>query len=322
MDSPDAARQPPQAISPRAAVGQPEPAEGLEPEPVLPEPEGGRALARAPAPHEALAPEPEQRPPGPGPAQTDRPLRILCLDGGGMKNLVQALVLQRIERSCGKPIAELFDLVCGTSFGGIVALATCGTTRMTADDVVRVFECRGREMFPGVTGRKPTKQNIMYTVAGAAGVGAMALPGGGHAAQAMGRLGVRLAAKAGGTGLAVYTAKYVDSHKYGDAPGLCQLLQELCGKHQKMDSSPVTGDEPKPEAAAPAGGGERSGTAGEEEATRAPLVTVVCARRRDASASCTEKHLLRSYPTATCRGDTLARQQSFTPACEAWEAGR
>ena len=52
------------------------------------------------------------------------PLRILCLDGGGIKGLVPAIILQEIEQKCGHRIDEMFDLVVGTSTGGIIALGT------------------------------------------------------------------------------------------------------------------------------------------------------------------------------------------------------
>ena len=48
--------------------------------------------------------------------------RILCLDGGGMKGLIQIEVLLQIEKSTGRRITELFDWIVGTSTGGIVAL--------------------------------------------------------------------------------------------------------------------------------------------------------------------------------------------------------
>ena len=49
--------------------------------------------------------------------------RVLCLDGGGVRGLVQIEMLRQIEQRTGKRIVELFDWIIGTSTGGVVALA-------------------------------------------------------------------------------------------------------------------------------------------------------------------------------------------------------
>ena len=49
--------------------------------------------------------------------------RILCLDGGGVRGLVQIEILRQIEKRTGKKITDLFDWIVGTSTGGIIALA-------------------------------------------------------------------------------------------------------------------------------------------------------------------------------------------------------
>lgn len=49
--------------------------------------------------------------------------RVLFLDGGGMRGLIQTEVLSHITSLTGRSIPELFDWVVGTSTGGIVALA-------------------------------------------------------------------------------------------------------------------------------------------------------------------------------------------------------
>ena len=47
--------------------------------------------------------------------------KVLSIDGGGIRGVIPAALLQTIEELSGKRIAELFDLVVGTSTGGILA---------------------------------------------------------------------------------------------------------------------------------------------------------------------------------------------------------
>ena len=49
--------------------------------------------------------------------------RILSLDGGGIKGLVQLEILMQLEKSTGRRITDLFDWIIGTSTGGIITLA-------------------------------------------------------------------------------------------------------------------------------------------------------------------------------------------------------
>ena len=49
--------------------------------------------------------------------------RVLCLDGGGIKGLIQIEVLMQIEAKMKRKITELFDWIVGTSTGGVIALA-------------------------------------------------------------------------------------------------------------------------------------------------------------------------------------------------------
>ena len=48
--------------------------------------------------------------------------RVLSVDGGGIRGIIPALVLAHLERQMGAPASELFDLIVGTSTGGILAL--------------------------------------------------------------------------------------------------------------------------------------------------------------------------------------------------------
>ncbi len=81
-----------------------------------------------------------------------RPLRILSIDGGGIRGILPAMVLADIERRTGKPIWQLFDLIAGTSTGGLMALALCvpgpdGGALHTARDLVRLYEVEGKRVF-------------------------------------------------------------------------------------------------------------------------------------------------------------------------------
>jgi len=49
-------------------------------------------------------------------------VKILSIDGGGIRGLLPALVLAEFESQTGRPIAKSFDLIAGTSTGGILAL--------------------------------------------------------------------------------------------------------------------------------------------------------------------------------------------------------
>lgn len=48
--------------------------------------------------------------------------RLLFLDGGGIKGLVQLEVMRQLEEVTGRKIIELFDWIIGSSIGGILAL--------------------------------------------------------------------------------------------------------------------------------------------------------------------------------------------------------
>jgi patatin-like phospholipase/acyl hydrolase len=50
-------------------------------------------------------------------------VRVLSIDGGGVRGLLPATIVAEIEERAGKPAHELFDLMVGTSVGGITAMA-------------------------------------------------------------------------------------------------------------------------------------------------------------------------------------------------------
>src|SRR5579864_9191015 len=82
------------------------------------------------------------------------PLRVLALDGGGIRGVIPAMVLSEIEGRCGRPIATMFDLIAGTSTGGILALglttpdpAMPNAPRYRAEQLVQLYAEKGQVIF-------------------------------------------------------------------------------------------------------------------------------------------------------------------------------
>ncbi|XP_038690686.1 phospholipase A I isoform X2 [Tripterygium wilfordii] len=73
-------------------------------------------------------------------------LRILSMDGGGMKGLATVQILKAIEKGTGKRIHELFDLICGTSTGGMLAVAL-GIKLMSLDQCEEIYKNLGKLVF-------------------------------------------------------------------------------------------------------------------------------------------------------------------------------
>lgn len=79
--------------------------------------------------------------------------RVLVINGGGVRGVIPAVMMQYMSDKSGKDVHELFDYVIGTSVGGIIALALTvqginGKPRYTANDVVDVFMKGAGEIFP------------------------------------------------------------------------------------------------------------------------------------------------------------------------------
>ncbi|XP_027365229.1 phospholipase A I-like isoform X2 [Abrus precatorius] len=73
-------------------------------------------------------------------------LRILSMDGGGMKGLATVRMLKEIEKGTGKRIHELFDLICGTSTGGMLAVAL-GIKLMSLEQCEDIYKNLGKLVF-------------------------------------------------------------------------------------------------------------------------------------------------------------------------------
>lgn len=70
---------------------------------------------------------------------------VLALSGGGYRGLYTATVLAELENVLGKPLASHFDLICGTSAGGILALGLAA--EIPAQELKALFEKQGERIF-------------------------------------------------------------------------------------------------------------------------------------------------------------------------------
>lgn len=70
---------------------------------------------------------------------------VLALSGGGYRGLYTATVLAELEAKMGRPIASHFDLICGTSAGGMLALGLAA--EIPASELKALFEEEGSRIF-------------------------------------------------------------------------------------------------------------------------------------------------------------------------------
>lgn len=78
----------------------------------------------------------------------DREFKILSIDGGGIKGIFPAALLAELEERYlgGGSIADHFDLITGTSTGGIIALGL--SIGLPARVIANLYTGRGDEIFP------------------------------------------------------------------------------------------------------------------------------------------------------------------------------
>lgn len=81
----------------------------------------------------------------------DRPFRILSIDGGGICGILPASVLAELEQRFlgGRSVARHFDMIAGTSTGGIIALGLAHGR--TAGEIRDFYIKRGDKIFPPPT---------------------------------------------------------------------------------------------------------------------------------------------------------------------------
>ncbi len=79
--------------------------------------------------------------------------KVLSIDGGGIRGVIPAVILKHLEEKTGKQIAEMFDLIVGTSTGGILAAGLTvpdgngQSAKHLAKNLLELYTNRGSEIF-------------------------------------------------------------------------------------------------------------------------------------------------------------------------------
>jgi uncharacterized protein len=72
--------------------------------------------------------------------------KILSIDGGGVKGLYSSTILEHLERKYGGSCSDYFDMICGTSTGGLIALGL--SQKISASDMSKIYTEHGKDIFP------------------------------------------------------------------------------------------------------------------------------------------------------------------------------
>jgi uncharacterized protein len=72
--------------------------------------------------------------------------KVLSIDGGGIKGLYSSKILEHFENKFNCHLADYFDLICGTSTGGLIALGL--SLNIPVSDISNFYRNRGKLIFP------------------------------------------------------------------------------------------------------------------------------------------------------------------------------
>jgi len=84
--------------------------------------------------------------------KSDEMIKVLSLDGGGLRGSITGKILQRLEELTERPISESFDVIAGTSTGGMLALGLSvpgkdGKPKYTATEISKIYELNADRIF-------------------------------------------------------------------------------------------------------------------------------------------------------------------------------
>ena len=77
--------------------------------------------------------------------------KILTIDGGGIKGLYSSKIIEHLEENFNCHMSDYFDMICGTSTGGILALGL--SLKIKASEISNLYEKKGLFIFPNQNSR-------------------------------------------------------------------------------------------------------------------------------------------------------------------------
>ncbi|RVD80815.1 uncharacterized protein DFL_008705 [Arthrobotrys flagrans] len=88
---------------------------------------------------------------GPSSYPHEYPLRVLCLDGGGVRGLSSLLIIKRIMQQIAPNVrnprpCDYFDMISGTSTGGIIAIML-GRLQLSIDECIQAYRDMAKQIF-------------------------------------------------------------------------------------------------------------------------------------------------------------------------------
>lgn len=142
-------------------------------------------------------------------------VKVLSIDGGGIRGYLPAVFLAEVERRAARPISGLFDLVVGTSTGGIIGLGLAAGKN--AAELAEFYPMYGRRIFGGVDNRSEWDKRLWGS--------------GGNIMQSVNLAAKRIGGPFGGNALFGGNARHT-------AEGLESALKEVFGE-MKLSEVPT-----------------------------------------------------------------------------------
>lgn len=87
--------------------------------------------------------------------EEEKIFKILSIDGGGIRGVYSAKILAHFEEKFNCRIADYFDMLCGTSTGGLIALGL--SLKISASKIVDFYHQKGNIIF-----KKQNKQKAFF----------------------------------------------------------------------------------------------------------------------------------------------------------------